>query len=96
MLGACAEASGPHIETLLPGSAPGGAVVDVVGERFGGSTRSVAFGGMPARALSFDDRRARVVVPDGLAGAVLVVVTVEGLPSNGVTFFVGSAADAGP
>lgn len=84
------EAIDPWIEAILPNHAPVGDVVEVVGERFAGEVRSVAFGGNPAQVLNWGDRRARTRVPDvaGLSGATVVVVTVDGRPSNPVSFVV--------
>jgi hypothetical protein len=88
--GCGAEAIDPWIEAILPDHAPVGEVVEVVGERFSGQVRNVAFGGHPAQVLNWGDRRARTRVPDaaGLSGATVVVVTVDGRPSNPVSFVV--------
>jgi hypothetical protein len=84
------EAFDPLIEAILPDHAPAGEVVEVVGERFAGEVRGVAFGGHPAQVLNWGERRARTRVPDnpGLSGATVVVVTVDGRPSNPVSFVV--------
>jgi uncharacterized protein (TIGR03437 family) len=93
---ACGDPSGPRIEALLPASAAPGDVVDVVGERFEGRQRSVAFGGRSAEVLFWQPQRARVRVPSGLAGSTNVVVTIDGRPSNPQSFTVGDSGDAGP
>lgn len=91
LLGGCGdEAIDPWIEAVLPDHAAAGEVVEVVGERFAGAARSVAFGGHPAQVLTWSDRRARTRVPDGagLSGVTVVVVSVDGRPSNPVSFVV--------
>jgi len=90
-LGGCGEdAVDPLIEAILPDHAAAGEAVEVVGERFFGESRGVAFGGHPAQVLSWGDRRARTRVPVApeLSGATVVVVTVDGRPSNPVSFVV--------
>lgn len=88
LVGCGDEAIDPWIEAILPDHAPVGDVVEVVGERFSGEARSVAFGGHQAQVLNWGDRRARTRVPDaaGLSGVTVVVVTVDGRPSNPVSF----------
>ena len=76
----------PLIEAILPDSASPGVMVDVVGERFDGVTRQVSFGATPAQAVLWQDRRVRVQVPAGISGLTRVVVTVDGMPSNPVSF----------
>lgn len=90
IVGCADEAIDPWVEAIMPDHAPAGEVVEVVGERFSGEERSVAFGGHPAQVLNWGDRRARTRVPDvaGLSGATVVVVTVDGRPSNPVSFVV--------
>jgi len=65
-----------------------GTVVDLVGERFAGAERQVHFGGVAAVVDSWQDRRARVRVPAGPTGLTVVVVTIDGRPSNPLEFFV--------
>lgn len=92
---ACSDPSGPRIEALLPPSGAPGTVVEIVGERFEGRLRGVAFGGQSAEVLLWQPKRARARVPMGLSGLTLVVVTIDGQPSNAVSFTVGAGADAG-
>jgi hypothetical protein len=85
----CGEAGpGPAIQALLPARGAPGQPVDVVGERFAGAARGVAFGGSLAQALEWQERRARVLVPALPAGHTTVVVTVDGRPSNAASFYV--------
>lgn len=78
----------PRIEAILPDRGAPGTVVDVVGERFAGAERQVHFGGVAAAVDSWQDRRARVRVPAGPTGQTVVVVTIDGKPSNPADFFV--------
>ena len=95
-LSACSDATGPHIDALVPGRAPAGAIVEVVGERFNGTERTVAFGGAAAKVLVWGDKRARVIVPAGKTGLTPVVVKVDGQVSNPVDFYSTNAtADGG-
>ncbi len=92
---ACSDPSDPQIEALLPERGSPGSIVEIVGERFDGRERSVAFGGTSAEVLLWQPQRARARVPGGLSGLTLVVVTIDGRPSNAATFNVG-ATDGGP
>jgi hypothetical protein len=78
----------PRIEAILPDRGAPGTVVDVVGERFAGVERQVSFGGVAAVVDSWQDQRARVRVPAGPTGLTVVVVTIDGRPSNPVDFLV--------
>jgi len=78
----------PTIDATLPGHGRAGSTIDVVGERFSGEQRSVAFGGQPAEVVIWQDRRARVLVPKLVSGNVIVVVTIDGRRSNAQPFFV--------
>lgn len=96
---ACTDATSPRIERIEPDEAPRGATVDVIGERFCGGDADcdpppagyVSFGIDPqvgAATVEWGDERIRVVVPQAATGEVLVVVTVDGRSSNGVSFTV--------
>lgn len=86
----------PRIEALLPAKAVAGALIDVVGERFDGTRRFVSFGAIPAEVVLWQAQRARVRVPAGLSGWTVVVVTVDGTPSNTTSFFIeGESSDGG-
>ena len=88
-LAACGDdPAAPRIEAILPAHGQPGESVDVVGERFGGAEarRQVSFGGEPVQVSLWQAGRARVVVPSRSAGLTLVTVTVDGMPSNAVSF----------
>lgn len=89
---ACSDPTDPWIEAIVPSSGASGDVVDVVGERFGGVDRGVTFGGVNAEILFWNDQRVRVRVPEGLQGLTIVVVMIDGRPSNAVDFTVSSAS----
>jgi hypothetical protein len=78
----------PLIEALLPDHGKPGDTVELVGERMDGLQRQVSFGGEAAVVLTWQDRRARVQVPERPGGWTTVVVTVDGRPSNAVGFWV--------
>ena len=63
-----------------------GAEVDILGQRFEGATRAVHFGGAPARIILWGDGRVRVGVPRLDPGYAVVVLTVDGRPSNAISF----------
>jgi len=99
LAGCGSEPQNPRIEAALPDHALPGQAVDLVGERFGapGLEHVVGFGGSAAQVLLWQEQRIRVRVPQRSPGLTLVVVSVEGRPSNAVNFTVeGSAPDAGP
>lgn len=79
--------SAPTISSLSPTSGAVGATVTVTGTHFGTSQGSstVTFGGTSATATSWGDTSIVAIVPNG-ATTGYVVVTVAGLPSNGVNF----------
>lgn len=92
----CSEETGPRIIAVLPARAPSGASVDILGERFSGQQRTVAFGSHLAGQLSSADNRLSVRVPTGPSGLTIVVVQVDGRVSNAVDFYVDSQpADGG-
>jgi len=82
------DARNPLIEAILPPHAAPGELVDIVGERFGGGAHQVSFGGSAAEVMLWQDRRVRVEVPSGASGLTVVVLTVDGMPSNAVSFTV--------
>ena len=89
---ACSDPMDPWIEAIAPSSGASGDVVDVVGERFGGVDRGITFGGVNAEILFWGARRARVRIPEGRPGLTIVVVMIDGRPSNAVDFTVSSAS----
>ena len=95
-LAGCDESQDPLIEAILPARAAPGVAVEIVGERFSGAERQVSFGGVAASVLAWQERRARAIVPAGIAGLTIVVITIDGRPSNPKSFFVeGSVGDGG-
>lgn len=92
----CSEETGPRIIAVVPARAPSGASVDILGERFTGLQRTVAFGGHLASQLVSSDNRLSVRVPTGPSGLTIVVVQVDGRVSNAVDFYVDTKpADGG-
>lgn len=88
-LAACGEELiDPAIEAILPQQGVVGTVVDILGQRFEGQERFVSFGGARAPVLMWQEGRVRVQVPPGPPGHTVVVVTVDGRPSNPVGFTV--------
>jgi hypothetical protein len=79
----------PSITGLSPNSGPGGASVTITGTNFGSSQggSTLTFNGTPAVAGSWSATSIVVTVPPG-ATTGNVVVTVGGVPSNGVAFTV--------
>ncbi len=77
----------PNITSLTPQLGPVGTVVTVTGTAFGASqgNSTVTFSGVAATPTSWDDTSIVVPVPAG-AIAGNVIVTVNGVSSNGVTF----------
>ena len=81
--------SGPAIGTVSPALGPEGTVVTVRGANFGPTADmgGVSFNGVWASASSWSDTEIRVPVPaDATTGSV--VVTANGVASNGVAFIV--------
>lgn len=87
-LGCGDEETGPHITALLPASAQIGAQVDILGERFSGQERGVFFAGQAAFVRFWNDQRVRVQVPQLPSGHTVVVLMIDGQPSNEMTFLV--------
>jgi len=81
--------STPSISSLNPSSGPVGASVTITGANFGASqgTSTVTFNGTPASPTSWTATSITVPVPTG-ATTGNVIVTVGGLPSNGLSFIV--------
>ena len=93
-LGACGEPRGPWIDEVL--AVDHERALDILGRRFGDAPGHVAVGGRAAAPLIWSPSRLRVRVPASAWGAVLVVVTVGGTPSNAVEMSIdGSPADGG-
>ena len=92
----------PSVGSLDPDSGPEGTSVEITGTSFGAvqGTSTVTFNGVAATATSWSDTSIRAAVPMG-ARTGEVVVTVEGTPSDGVSFTVTPAIgslspDSGP
>ena len=79
--------SGPIISKLEPDSGLVGTKVKITGSNFGTSSGTVTFNGTTASTTSWDSDEIQTKVPEG-ATSGLVVVTVDGEPSAGVTFTV--------
>ena len=79
--------SGPIISKLEPDSGLVGANVKITGSNFGTSSGTVTFNGTTASTTSWASDEIQTRVPEG-ATTGLVVVTVDGQPSAGVTFTV--------
>jgi len=80
----------PSITSLSPTSGPAGTSVTITGTNFG-STGTVTFGGATATVTSWSATSIATSVPTGVsAGNVNVVVTVNGVASNGMNFTVTS------
>jgi hypothetical protein len=79
----------PSITSLTPSSGPVGAVVTIAGTNFGATqgTSTVVFNKATAAPTIWSDASIQVPVPAG-ATTGDVVVTVNGVPSNGVSFTV--------
>jgi hypothetical protein len=91
LLPACGDGVAPLVEAVLPERSAAGQPVDVVGQHFGDGDGVVSFGGRAAEVLLWTDRRVRVRVPSCPEGALLLVVTAGGAPSNAVRFYVEGA-----
>ena len=79
--------SGPIISKLEPDSGLVGTKVKITGSNFGTSSGTVTFNGTTASTTSWDSDEIQTKVPDG-ATTGLVVVTVDGESSAGVSFTV--------
>jgi IPT/TIG domain len=77
----------PVISSLTPASGAVGASVVIAGSEFGTLQGTVSFNGVSASPTVWSDTSITVPVPSG-ATTGSVVVTVDGIPSNGVTFTV--------
>jgi hypothetical protein len=84
---------GPNIASVNPASGPVGTPVTITGTNFGASqgTSTVTFNGTTATPTSWSATSIGVPVPTG-ATTGNVVVTVGGVPSNGVAFTITSSA----
>ncbi|HXJ06004.1 MAG TPA: IPT/TIG domain-containing protein [Candidatus Acidoferrum sp.] len=80
---------GPSISTLSMSQGPIGSIVTITGLNFGGTqgSSSVTFNGTAGNPSTWSDTSIAVPVPGG-ATTGNVVVTVGGVPSNGVLFTV--------
>jgi hypothetical protein len=83
----------PAITSLTPASGPVGASVTIAGTNFGATQGSstITFSGIVATPTSWNATSIAAPVPNG-AITGNVVVTVNGVASNGVAFAVGSSA----
>ena len=86
-VGFTVRAPGPEISGLNPTSGEVGTSVTIMGANFG-SGGSVTFAGTGANTTSWSGTSITAPVPEG-ARTGAVVVTVEGVASNGVGFTVG-------
>jgi hypothetical protein len=80
----------PTITTLVPTSGPAGTVVTISGVNFGTTlgTSTLTFNGLAATPTTWSDKNIVVAVPTfAITGPV--VVTVNGVASNGMIFTVG-------
>jgi Bacterial Ig domain/IPT/TIG domain/Beta-propeller repeat/Carboxypeptidase regulatory-like domain len=86
----------PLISSLSPNSGPFGTSVTINGFNFGAtqSGSMLTFNGAPAAPASWADKKIVVVVPT-YATTGAVVVTVNGVSSNGVVFSVGATDSDG-
>jgi hypothetical protein len=81
-----AGGTSPSITSLSPTSGPVGTPVTITGTNFG-STGTVTFGGTMATTTSWSATSIGTSVPTGVpTGSMNVVVTVNGVASNGVNF----------
>jgi hypothetical protein len=82
----------PNISTLSPTSGPVGTTVTITGTNFGPTqgASTLTFNAKPATASSWSPTQIIATVPTG-ATTGPVVVMVNGVPSNGVTFTVNTA-----
>ena len=83
------ELSGPFIFSISPTSASPGDEVTVTGVRFGPSQDEgrILFSGVEAEIVAWTDKEIRCLVPELEAAQVELVVMVEELASNPVTFY---------
>ncbi|MFH1131242.1 MAG: IPT/TIG domain-containing protein [Pseudomonadota bacterium] len=79
---------GPRNVMVVPSEARVGEMVDLVGSGFDGENRFVTFGGKSANVAFWESGRVRVIVPGGVFGETLIVVTVDGRRSGAVPFTV--------
>jgi RHS repeat-associated protein len=75
----------PVISSLTPNTALAQSPVTITGTNFGGSQGTVSFNGTPATVTAWSNQSIATVVPPN-ASAGPVVVTVNGVNSNGVPF----------
>jgi YD repeat-containing protein len=80
-------ATAPHISSLAPSAGAVGTSVTISGTAFGIATGTVSFNGTAATVSSWSDTSIVVSVPTGTTTGS-VVVTANGVASNGVTFTV--------
>jgi len=79
----------PSIATIYPASGPVGSIVTIIGANFGASQSSVtvSFNGIAATVIGWNNTTVTATVPAG-ATTGNVLLTVSGVPSNGMTFAV--------
>ena len=90
-VGFTVRSPGPEISGLDPTSGEVGTSVTITGGNFG-SGGSVTFAGTGANTTGWSGTSITATVPEGATSGA-VVVTVEGVASNGVGFTVGEAGD---
>jgi hypothetical protein len=91
------SSSTPNITGLSQGAGPVGTAITISGANFGSpqGSSTVTFNGVPGSPTSWNTGSITVPVPSG-ATTGFVVVTVNGLSSNGVIFVVGPISNPGP
>jgi hypothetical protein len=80
----------PNISSLSPTTGPAGTSLTVNGSSFGATqgTSTLTLNNQPLTVSTWGNAGIVVVIPSGAATG-LMIVTVKGVPSNGVTFTVG-------
>jgi hypothetical protein len=85
----CGGETGPLLQAVLPGRAPPGAPIDILGERLEGDPLFISLDGESLELLLREQKRLRARVPAAARpGQQLLVVTVDGRPSNALPFTV--------
>lgn len=85
----CSDEIGPRLLAVIPDRAPGGTPIDILGERLEGDPLLITLDGESLELLLREQRRLRGRVPEtARSGQQLLVVTVDGRPSNALPFTV--------
>ena len=96
-MSACADDSGPHLDTVTPAAAPAGALVTITGVRLCGESGECATAGgsigigldSPVQAMIIDyaNTSAELRIPSITpVGETVFVATVDGRASNALDF----------